>query len=272
MDTQRSSWELLILDADPGTSGLGCLTVGNLDGDGHQEIVTGGNGALLWYRPDTFEKGVIAKVDPHVGVVLEDIDADGVKEVIAGHRTETGSGKEEWMISWFKPTSRDLSQRWARHTIDPLTTGGPHDVLFADVDGDGETELIANSMYSATPGLYIYKRGPDHTKPWKKHAVQDGFSGEGTVAADLSGDGRIEIISGPYLYIQPAGGPYSGLWKQSEVAPGFREMCRAGLADVTGNGRLDIVMVESEYPDGRMSWFENQLAEDPKNPWAEHPL
>jgi hypothetical protein len=272
MHAQASCWELLILDADPGTSGLGCLTVGDVDGDGHQEIVTGGGGGLLWYRPATFEKGVVAEVDPHVGVVLEDIDGDEVQEVVAGHRTETGSGKEEWMISWFKPTSSDLSRPWTRHTIDPLTAGGPHDVLFADMDGDGEKELIANAMYSATPGLFIYKRGPDATQSWEKHTVQDGFSGEGTVAADLSGDGKIEIISGPYLYTQPAGGPYSGLWKQSALAPGFREMCRTGLADVTGNGRLDVLMVESEYPDGRMSWFENRMWQDPDDPWLEHPV
>ncbi len=272
MITQQSNWNLLILDADPGTDELGCLTVGDLDGDGYKEIVTGGTGALLWYRPVTFEKGVIAEIDAHVGVVLEDIDGDGVQEVVVGHRIETGSSKEGWIISWFKPRSSDLGRPWARHTIDPLTTGGPHDVLFADVDGDGETELIANSMYSATPGLYIYKRGADAKRPWKRYAVQEGFSGEGTVAADLSGDGRIEIISGPYLYTPPPDGPFSGRWQQSALAPGFREMCRAALVDITGNGRADVVIVESEYPDGRLSWFENRFVEDPQNPWTEHEL
>jgi hypothetical protein len=51
MDMQQSSWELLILDADPGTKGLGCLTVGDVDGDGHPEIVTGGARAAGHYEP-----------------------------------------------------------------------------------------------------------------------------------------------------------------------------------------------------------------------------
>jgi hypothetical protein len=272
VDATNTPWELLILDADPGTAGLGCLTVGDLDGDGNAEIVTGGASALLWYRPATFERGVIAEIDPHVGVVLEDIDGDGISEVVAGHRIKTGSSEEDWMISWFEPTSDDLHRRWTRHVLDPLTTGGPHDLLFVDMDGDGETELVANAMYCPVPGLFIYKRGADPTQPWKKHTVQRGFSGEGTVAADLNGDGRIEIISGPYLYTCPPEGPFSGRWEQSHLAPGFREMCRAALADVTGNGRLDVILAESEYPDGRIRWFENRSQEDPANPWVEHAI
>ena len=33
-----------------------------------------------------------------------------------------------------------------------------------------------------------------------------------------------------------------------------------------------MILVESEYPDGRAAWFENRLLEDPGNPWVEHPL
>ena len=263
-------WELMILDADPPVTEMGCLTAGDLDGDGNVEIVTGGDGALLWYRPATFERGIIASIDLHVGIVLEDIDGDGVREVVVGYCLQR-KPVEKWAIGWFDP-GEDLHQPWTQHVIDPLTTGGPHDVLFVDVDGDGEMELVANAMYCEVPGLFIYKREADVTRPWNKYTVQEGFSGEGTAVADLDGDGRVEIISGPYLYTCPPEGPLAGLWKQTQVAPGFREMCRAALVDVTGNGRLDAIMVESEYPDGRMSWFENRILEDPACPWLEHPL
>ena len=33
---------------------------------------------------------------------------------------------------------------------------------------------------------------------------------EGTTVADVDGDGKPEIVSGPYIYSMPDGGPYSG--------------------------------------------------------------
>jgi hypothetical protein len=52
MSVVRRKWDRLILDASPPVKDLGSLTVGDLDRDGHEEIVTGGDGVLLWYRPD----------------------------------------------------------------------------------------------------------------------------------------------------------------------------------------------------------------------------
>jgi hypothetical protein len=274
METLHTDYDLVILDGAPHTSELGCMTVGDIDGDGNMEVVTGGSkpgggGMLLWYRPATFEKGIVAEVDPHVGLALEDIDGDGIPEIISGHRLY--DGKEDWAIVWIKRNPA-AGQLGTVYTIDALTAGGPHDLVMADVDGDGENELVADAMYTPTPGLYVYKRNPDPTQPWQKFVVQDGFSGEGTLVSDFDGDGRVEIISGPYMYIPPNDGPFSGPWKQVAFAPSFREMCRADLIDITGNGRMDVVIVDSEYPDGRLSWFENRMKEDAKNPWIEHPI
>ena len=262
-------WELMVLDgAPPGADNLGSLATGDLDGDGTIEIVTGGNGVLLWYRPATREKGVIAKGNFHVGVAIEDIDGDGLKEVVAGQ--QIGSEKPAaWDLRWFK-AAKPLSASWTQGVMDSRTAGGPHDVLFADLDGDGVKELLANAMYTKTPGLFIYRRPAKPGQPWAKSVVQNGLSAEGTAVGDLDGDGRAEIISGPYWFVPPAGGPFSGPWLRKDLAPHFREMCRADLADVNGDGRLDAVVVESEYPDGRFAWFENRIKIDPKNPWLEH--
>jgi len=269
--TPPARYDLLILDADPPVKTLESLEAADIDGDGNVELATGGEGGLLWYRPATLESGVIARGDFHVGVAVCDIDGDGIQEVAAGHRIEPGTTKEDWMISWFKP-QRDLSQPWIRHTLDPATTGGPHDMLFVDLNSDGNTELVAIAVYTPTPGIFAYMPQSDPTKPWKKHEVETGFTAEGTVAADLDGDGRTEIVSGPYWYTAPAGGAFAGPWKKNDLAVGFRDMCRDVLIDLNGDGLLDAVVVESEYPDGRMSWFENHIKENPARPWIEHPM
>src|SRR5579863_7070539 len=55
------SWELVILDAAPAhsteTGGTGAA---DIDGDGKTELMIAANGALLWYRPSTSERGVVA--------------------------------------------------------------------------------------------------------------------------------------------------------------------------------------------------------------------
>ena len=115
------------------------------------------------------------------------------------------------------------------------------------------------------PGLFVYKVPADPANPWKKQVVQDGHSAEGTATGDLDGDGKEEIVIGPYWFSAPRAGAFSGQpWKIHSLAPGFRELCRAAIIDVNGDGRLDVVLVEDEYPDGRLAWFENRAYGRPR--------
>jgi hypothetical protein len=69
------------------------------------------------------------------------------------------------------------------------------------------------------------------------------------------------------------GGAFSGqLWKTHSLAPDYREYCRAAVIDVNGDGRPDVILVEDEYPDGRLAWFENRLKDGPETQWTEHPI
>ncbi|MFN7994520.1 MAG: VCBS repeat-containing protein [Bryobacteraceae bacterium] len=268
----RTRWDLMLLDADPEEMiEPDSTAVSDIDGDGKLELLIGGRGGMLWYRPATFEKGVISRGEFHCAMAVLDLDGDGRKEIVAG-RVVPGSNPPRWALYWFKP-SKDLKSLAAEHIIDPDLGGGPHDVIAVDLDGDGKLEIVANAMYTATPGLYAYKPGADVTEPWKKQVVQTGLSAEGTSAGSIEGQGKVDIVSGPYWFSPPAAGPFSGqAWGRHQVAPGFREMCRSAVIDVNADGRQDVVVAEDEYPDGRISWFENRGGADPRNRWVEHPI
>jgi hypothetical protein len=260
----RSLWELTILDADPPLSAAGSCTVGDIDGDGRAEMVVGGGDGLLWYRPNTFESGLIAEGNFSVGLVVEDVNGDGVPEVVSSVGGPQG-------VAWFEP-GETPDAPWRRHDIVTDHPGNPHDILFADFDGDGVRELLAIAAYTATPGVHIYKPGDDRAEPWQRYVVHEGCFTDGTCVADLDGDGRLEIVVGPAWYRAPAAGPLSGPWERRIFAPSFREMTRTAPLDVTGNGRPDIVIAEAEYLDGYLSWFENRLGEDDGPDWVEHRL
>lgn len=259
-------WELLILDAAPRARSLDSLAIGDIDRDGRPEIVTGGQGALLWYRFASLERGVICEGHFQVGVALEDLDGDGRLEVVAG--IEDAPGRK---LFWFK-ASEDPAAIWRRTTIDGNLPGHAHDVLFADVDGDGKNELVAAIVYSNTPGLYIYKPETDLTAPWRRHCVQNGIEEEGLVIADLDQDGRLEIIVGPDIYHRPEDGGFAGPWRRSALASHFRKYCRATVAQISLTGGPDVFVAESEYPDGWLSRFENRAHVHSEQRWVEHPL
>jgi len=262
------SWEYVVLDAAPAyATETGATAAADIDGDGKTEVIIGSNGALLWYRPSTSERGVISRGYFNVGIALEDVDRDGHKEIIIGKNIH---GK--WALCWYK-FGATLHDEWTEHILDAETAGSPHDVVFGDVDGDGERELVANAMYCDTPGLFTYKVPRDATQPWKKQTVQSGLSAEGTATGDLNGDGKDEIVSGPYWFSAPPAGAFSGqLWKTHSLAPDYREFCRAAVIDVNGDGHPDVILVEDEYPDGRLAWFENRLKDGAETPWIEHPI
>jgi len=255
----QTNWELTIFHELPEhVEHLDSFTAGDVDGDGKMELFAGG----LWYRPDTCQVGTIATGEFHVEARLHDVDGDGRMEYLTSFRAPDEKG---FSVCWFKPGA-DWGEPWERHIIDG--SGGGHDILVVDVDGDGVDEVLSHG-----PGqvLYLYRRGRDVTQTWERHPVSAVFR-EGLAVADLDGDGRLEIVHGPDLFSCPAAGPWGGPWTRTTFAPAFREMCRVALVDITGNGRMDIVIAESEFLDGRLSWFENRTVEDPGRPWIEHPL
>ncbi len=258
----KNEWELTILDANPPSCELASLAAGDIDDDGNVELILGGKDAGVWYRPATRERGVFVKMHCHVGVALEDVDGDGKLEVVLD---------ADRVLYWFKP-SKNLYNPWEKFVIDAKPIGAAHDVVFGDIDGDGRRELVVDAVYCPQPGVYAYKPGADPKQPWQKVEVSTGFVLEGTAIADLDGDGQAEIICGPDYFKPPARGAFSGPWQRHAFAPSHREMCRVKPIDITGNGRPDLVIVDSEYMEGRLSWIENRTKEDPANPWVEHEL
>jgi hypothetical protein len=103
---------------------------------------------------------------------------------------------------------------WEKHLIDK-SWSQPHFMVMADIDNDGQKELITGKRYYAHNGhdpgeddgecIYYYKFDKG-TQQWTRFLVSEGGRvgfGINTVVVDIDGDGDLDIVapgkSGLYL-------------------------------------------------------------------------
>ncbi len=179
--------------------GVGAVDV---DGDGKRDIVT----VHGWYKNidaahDQWRWMPEWEMDetgfPIIGY---DVNQDGKMDIIFGHGHDYG-------LYWLEQTSENGKRAWRRHVIDE-SYSQVHALALADIDGDGQPELIAGKRYRAhlggDPGAYepivIYYYKIDRTSgTFTRFPLSyNGTAGVGTQiqVVDLDGDGDPDIVAG----------------------------------------------------------------------------
>ncbi len=182
------------------------LGFGDVDGDGQGEFVTpkgilkapaSGPLAGEWTFTEEFDLGS----DASIPVLVVDVDGDGVNELIVGSSHSYG-------LSWWKQTAGAHGKRsWTKHAID-LSHSQYHDLHWADIDSDGQPELITGKRYLAhcghdpgefdDLGIYYFKWTGNG---FAKQVISYGSPGIGKgcgiqfALADLRGTGRLDVIA-----------------------------------------------------------------------------
>lgn len=184
---------------------------GDVNSDGREDIICGTG----WYeRPvsDIFHKAWKFHPDwnfhASVPVLVRDLNGDGRNDIIWGKGHDFG-------LQWWQLTAPGEGGKvqWKEHVIDNKFSQ-PHCLHFADLDGDGQDELITGKRVRAhngndpggdlKPCMYYYKFN-NKTHKFSKHVIEEGSVGTGLQirTVDLNKDGRLDIAvagkSGTYL-------------------------------------------------------------------------
>ncbi|MFC5973895.1 FG-GAP repeat domain-containing protein [Halomarina salina] len=221
---------------------------------------------VVWYEnrgPGDWERHALTTDrDLHldVGACLADIDGDGRTDFLVGQ----GYGRSD--VYWFQQPE-DPREEWRKFLVTDRFQKY-HDLLVADVDDDGDEELIGLSQEAETVFYYDVPADPT-VEPWPEancHVVDEGVDLEGLWVGDIDGDGRSELVAGPHVYHRTDDG-----WEREVVADGW-EKTRVAVADLDGDGEPELLLSEGDAPlygthPGRVGWFDYD-----GETWTEHLL
>ena len=232
------------------------VVLGDLDGDGFEEIVfTGGDRIYIyWNRGGAFSPGDMTVLEAEgnstmfcrgaVRAAVADVDGDGRNELLVA----TLKGVEIRAQDDLHGVARLLPMQYCGW------------VEAADVDGDGRLDLLASRYQNGKTyetESAIFWNGSDGFSPERATWLPTAGA-VGCTAADLDGDGRFEVIfnntmGGPsqfdpdfpaYVYLGDRRGEYSPS-RRLELPTGGGTNTYV-LADLDLDGHADLVLVSPE--------------------------
>jgi len=180
------------------------LGFGDITGNGRGDFVL--NGGWLEAPADPykgewiFHENQLLPWAASVPIIVVDVNGDGLNDLIVGSAHNFG-------LDWWEQTREGGKIGWKRHPIDPYNAQY-HDLIWADIDGDGKNELVTGKRHRAHNGndpgerddygIYYFKwTGESFAKQVIDYGPIRATTGAGIhfALADLNGNGRLDLVA-----------------------------------------------------------------------------
>ena len=239
------------------------VKIADLDGDGDLDIigVSEADDALSWYENDgaanpTFTAADIAtNIDGAMDVFLADMDNDGDLDIV------TASNNDDKIACFVNNGAADPS---FSHVSISTGADGAQSVYVADMDNDGDLDIVSASMNDNT--IAWYENDGAATPQFSAADIATSASqATSLVVADLDGDGDMDIISSSQgddaIAWYENNGAADPSWTAADIATSADEASQVIGADIDNDGDFDIIST-SHYDDA-VSYYINNGASDP---------
>jgi hypothetical protein len=251
------------IDADLPGKEYGQTSLVDVDKDGDLDFITGGKDPqkhVFWFEyqgPDKWVRHMLGDNHPSdVGGTAIDVDGDGWVDHVSGG-------------VWYRNTGKPREEPFERIVFDK-DLSAVHDLVAADVDGDGRLDVVTMSDRNNLRWYSIPKADPK--QPWVRHDIGPGVHA-GVAVGDIDGDGDLDVARSNRWFENADG--KGTKWAEHPIPFGnpnqpYPMATRCVIVDIDGDRRRDLVMTENEIRAGKIAWLKNVDGKGTK--WEVHEL